>query len=168
MIIMIFGLPGSGKSYFAENLAKVFGATYLSSDQVRKELSHNPKYSEDQKRQVYENMLGRLERLCKENAVVILDATFYKKAIRQQFIEKTALIKQSMIFIEVQASEEIIHNRVSEPRQHSDADFQVYKKIKNQFEPMEETHLVLQSTNDNIEAMLTEAKEYIKSKSTSL
>jgi len=164
MIIMVFGLPGSGKSYFAERLVKVYKAAYLSSDRVRKEISNDPEYSEDQKLRIYESMLSRIENLCKENAFVVLDATFYKKSIRQQFIEKADLIYQQLVFIEVQASEGIIYDRVSRPRDRSDADFEVYKTIKRQFEPLEESHLVLQSTNDNINSMLEDATAHIESK----
>lgn len=165
MIIMVCGLPGSGKSFFAEHLAKELSAVYLTSDQLRKELSQKPKYNEDQKLQVYKAMLDRLEKRCKEKEIVILDATFYKKSIRQQFIEKAKLINQLLLFIEIQASEDIIFDRVSKPRTHSDADFEVYKKVKQQFEVLEEPHLVLQSTNDNIADMLKEARAYIAGKS---
>lgn len=35
--ILIFGLPGSGKSYLAEPLAEELGGVWINADQVRKE-----------------------------------------------------------------------------------------------------------------------------------
>lgn len=168
MIIMVFGLPGSGKSFFAEKLTEIIGAAYLSSDQVRKEIAKHPDYSEADKKKVYMVMLGKLEKALADHSTIILDATFYKKSIRQLFVEKAQMMGQQLLFIEIRADEYIIASRVGQKRKYSDADFEVYKKVKEQFESLEEPHLVLQSTNDNIEAMLTEAKVYIESKSTSL
>jgi len=35
MIIIVFGLPGSGKSYFASKLAERINARYINSDVIR-------------------------------------------------------------------------------------------------------------------------------------
>ena len=42
-------------------------------------------------------------------------------------------------------------------RTDSQADFEVYKKIKNEWEPFDQDHLILQSTDDNIEEILHKA-----------
>ena len=44
----------------------------------------------------------------------------------------------------------------------SEADFEVYQKIKNQWEPLNEDHLILQSTDDNINEMLNKAAGYLQ------
>ena len=57
MVVIVFGLPGSGKSYFASRLAKKLEADYISSDQVRKKLFTRPDYSEEGKKQVYKKLV---------------------------------------------------------------------------------------------------------------
>ena len=66
--------------------------------------------------------------------------------------------------IEVTATEDIIAGRVNKPRENSEADFDAYLKVKEQFEPLDKEHLVLNSTNDNIESMLQEAQNYLNIK----
>jgi predicted kinase len=72
--------------------------------------------------------------------------------------------KEEISFIEVQADENIIRQRLKKPRQYSEADFEVYKLIKQQNEPIDEPHLILKSTDDNIDEMLQKASEYLKIK----
>ncbi len=161
MIIIVFGLPGSGKSYFAEKLAEMMGANYVNSDRLRKELFQEREYSAQEKKIVYEHMLEEMMLAVVQKKNSIIDATFYRKKTRKLFTDKIQE-REKIIFIEVQADEEIIKERVSRKREYSDADFEVYKMIRQQFEPLVEPHLILQSTNDNIDEMLKKAADYLK------
>jgi predicted kinase len=159
MIVVIFGLPGSGKSYLAQHLSSLLHADYITSDAVRKELFSHPSYSEREKKQVYDEMLKRVaESECRKEVVV--DATLSDIRIRQEFISKVKNIAP-VYFIEVTADEVLIKERLSNSRNNSDADFDVYKKIKNTWLPFEEPHLVLHSTNDDIAEMLDVISDYI-------
>ncbi|MBK8833184.1 MAG: hypothetical protein IPN60_20530 [Saprospiraceae bacterium] len=48
------------------------------------------------------------------------------------------------------------------PRVYSEADYDVYLKLKKSAEPLTRDHLVLVSTNNNIVSMLHEALHYIE------
>ena len=98
-----------------------------------------------------------------QNKNLVLDATFHKKDTRKLFTDEMEG-KGEIIFIEVQADEEIIRERVRKKREYSDADFKVYKIILQQNEPLTEPHLILQSTNDNIDEMLEKADVYLKNR----
>lgn len=163
MIIIVFGLPGSGKSYFASRLAKMINARYVNSDKVRKELFKERIYSEQEKKAVYDKMLEQMKEAIQQKSNLVLDATFHKKEVREMFVEAMKG-KDEIIFIEVQADENIIRERVKKPRPYSEADFEVYKRISQQNEPLEKPHLVLKSTDDNIDEMLQNASEYLKIK----
>lgn len=163
MIIIVFGLPGSGKSYFASRLAKMIGAKYVNSDQLRKELFSVRDYSEREKSIVYEKMLEEMKVALEKKHHLILDATFHKKNTRQLFMNEMEG-RGAIVFIEVWAEEEIIRERVKKKRDFSEADFEVYTFIRNQQEPLTEPHLILQSTNDTIHEMLEKAVEYLKNK----
>lgn len=159
MIIVIFGLPGSGKSYLAQHLSKMLHAEYIGSDAIRKELFKYPSYSQQEKKLVYDEMLKRISN-SEYRKEVLVDATFSDVAIRQEFISKIKDIA-TVYFIEVIADETLIKQRLSTPRNESDADFDVYKKIRNTWQPFEEPHLVLHSTNDNLAEMLDVVSDYI-------
>lgn len=160
MIVIVMGLPGSGKSYFAKRLATIIHAGYISSDKVRKTLIARRTYVEEEKELVYADMLEQMQQVIRENKDVVLDATFYKDAIRKKFIQ-AAGEKIEIIFIEIIAGEELIQERLKQKRADSEADFSVYKIIRGRWEPLQQAHLQLESTNNNIDSMLDKTLKYL-------
>ncbi|NEN25799.1 AAA family ATPase [Cryomorpha ignava] len=156
MIVIVFGLPGSGKSYFASRLADRIHAGYVNSDRVRKELFEKSDYSKEEKKAVYEKMLKVMKGAMEQNNDLVLDATFHEKETRDLFINE-AKGTATVFFIEVKADEEIIKERLKKERPYSEADYEVYRMISQKNEPLSEPHLILQSTNDNIDEMLEKA-----------
>lgn len=156
---MVLGLPGSGKSYFSSRLAQKINAEYLNSDKIRKDLFPVRTYSESEKNAVYKALLEKMQEATDKGKDVVVDATFYKNEIRDKFISN---IKEKVNFIEVWADEEIIRKRLKKKRRYSEADFQVYEFIKQQWEPLKHPHLKLKSTNDNINDMLQKAFNSLK------
>lgn len=165
MNIAIFGLPGSGKTYFASQLALKINALHLSSDAVRKDLQQMGHYEEQAKSTVYLAMLQLMEKANKNQQDVVLDATFHKRNIRDLFSEKSRELHQQLYFIEIKADESVIRERLRHKRPDSEADFGVYLKIKKESEQVEEDHLVLNSGRDSLNEMLNRAVVYIKKSS---
>lgn len=161
VLLIVFGLPGSGKSFFALQLAHLLKAKYINSDIVRMGALVKRTYSENEKRIVYNNMMSKMLIFLRRNENVVLDATFYKDEIRSAFLNK-AEGKAKILFIEVKADESLIRERLTKPRSDSEADFEVYKKIKKQWEPLQNDHLILHSTNNNVIDMLQKASTYYK------
>lgn len=161
MIVVVFGLPGSGKSYFASRLAKIINAGYINSDQLRKEMFKDRTYSEEEKAAVYKAMLEKMMGAMNQNRSLVLDATFHKNETRKLFIQE-AERKDGIFFIEVKADENIISERLKKERPYSEADLEVYKFIRQHYEPMNEPHLILESTNENVDNMLQKAVDYLK------
>lgn len=160
MVIIVLGLPGSGKSFFASRLADELKATYLNTDEVRMKMFTSRTYSDAEKMAVYDAMLVAMSDSIRNGMPVVLDGTFYKKALRNKFEEAAAQLDKKIIYIEVTAPENIIEERLKQPRKFSEADFEVYQKIKVTVEPLEEDHLVLDSTHP-VSSMLTKANHYI-------
>lgn len=163
MIVVVMGLPGSGKSFFASRLATAIHADHISSDKLRKKMIERRTYSIKEKDLVYDEMLKEMRNGIKQGKNLVLDATFYKNETRNKFEEETR-DGGKIVFMEIIADETLIKERLQSPREDSEADFTVYKIIQQQWEPIKEQHLILQSTNDNIESMLEEAITYLHSK----
>lgn len=159
MVILVMGLPGSGKSYFASRLAEKINAEYWSSDQIRKENFPERTYSDSETKKVYEILLKKMQEAIDEEKDVVLDATFYKNKIRVPFTSES---KGKIVFIEVWADEKIIQERLKKNRPYSEADFKIYHLLKGQWDPLEQPHLSLRSTNKNIDAMVLKAVNYLK------
>lgn len=159
MIIFVFGLPGSGKSYFASRLAELIDAEHLSSDRLRKEMFEQSTYSDKEKEAVYLKMLEKMKSATAQKKHLVLDATFHKNNRRKLFTDE---IKEAGVsFIEVWADDKITRQRLKYKRPDSDADYEVHKLIKQHWEPLEEPHLLLQSTNNNIDNMLQSALQHL-------
>jgi predicted kinase len=161
MVVIIFGLPGAGKSYFASRLAKMIRADYISSDWLRRDMFKERVYSEREKAAVYNVMLSKMMEAVNQHRDVVLDATFHKDDTRKLFVQKMEG-KGSIYFIEVRASENITRERLRRERPYSEADFEIYKFISHQSEPLNDPHLLLESTDENIDNMLQKAADYLK------
>ena len=96
MVVFVFGLPGTGKSYFASRLAKMIDASYVNSDRVRKELFAQRAYSDHEKKVVYDTMLVKTKEAIAMGQNLVLDATFHKKETRDTFMKQ--LSNQGKVF----------------------------------------------------------------------
>ncbi len=161
MIIMVFGLPGSGKSYFARHLKQKTGAAYFNTDMIREELDLKGIYNERSKQLVYDRLVENVTEELDKDLDVIVDGTFHKQK-RRDILTGVARKKNKRInLIEIRASEETIIKRLKSTRKYSEADYEVYIKIKKEFEPEYRNHLVLWSDAENTSEMITKAKHYI-------
>lgn len=161
MIIMVLGLPGSGKSFFAEQLANRLNAVYINSDRVRNQMQASGKYSYKEKLNVYNEMLRMTLLAIKEANYVIVDATFFRNDLRELFFTLARDCSEPVRVIEVIADEALVKERLQKPRAISQADYAVYKQVKEEFEEISTPHLILTSTNKNIDIMLLKALKYI-------
>ncbi len=85
MIIMVFGLPGSGKSYFSRHLQQETGAGYFNTDMIREELNLKGIYSEKAKQLVYDKLVEKASEQLDKGLDVIVDGTFHKQKRRDLF-----------------------------------------------------------------------------------
>ncbi|MFH0884164.1 MAG: AAA family ATPase [Candidatus Micrarchaeota archaeon] len=148
MLIIICGLPGSGKTTLAKSLSKRFAAVHVSSDITRKSMYQKPTYSEEEKAKVYANMVEEAKELLRQGRDVIADATFYRASERQRFLSLADEAGTEAFVIMTILSEEEIRKRLSRRKKGgpSDADFSVYFKVKGLFEELEGRHLVVDSS----------------------
>ena len=161
MLIMITGLPGSGKTTFAKALADSLNAVHLNTDIIRTRMGRRGKYDETAKSIIYAKMLKQTESYLHRGEGVVVDATFYKAALRKPYRQLAKKYKKQLIWIKVTALESVIKERMQQKRHYSEADFEVYLTIKDIYEPLEEGHLILHSDSYSVEKMITKTKEYL-------
>lgn len=163
MIIVVAGLPGSGKSYFAQALAKDVNAAYVNTDRVRNEMEARGKYSRDDKMLIYRIMVDKASEHLLEGRDVVVDGTFYLAATIDLFRTLSSALMTPIHFISIVADEELIRERLAQRRDDSEADYDVYLKIKEEVEPLEVAHVTIKSGRNNIDEMLSKARDYIYS-----
>lgn len=161
-LIIVCGLPGSGKSFFAKHLSDKLKAVYLNSDICRKELFPNHRtYSEKEKQNVYDVLLSSTETNLIHTGSVVVDATFYKNKLRIPFYDLANKLNCALSVIYIEAEETLVKERTSKIRTDSEADYSVYLKLKPVFEPIDIPHLTLQSTNNNIDLLLSDSITFL-------
>ncbi len=159
MLIIIYGLPATGKTTIAKELSKRIGAEHLDTDIIRKELIETPKYSYEEKLLVYKSILLLTKYLLKYTNVVV-SGTFYKEKIREEFIRVAKDVNKKFYLIECTASEEEIKRRMKKNREYTDADFEVYLKIKGEFEDTKYERLKI-NTEKSLNCCMEEILNYI-------
>ncbi len=161
-VIFFSGLPGSGKTYLAKKLAMAIGVPHISSDIVRKEMDLQQKYQTSDKHAVYKEMKRRMLAFLEKGSNVILDATYYQQELRGSFVEAAARLTDQIYWILAVCNEETTKLRVSKKRKDSEADFQVYLKIRDAFEPLEREFLSVPTDTEDEEESLRKIIAFCK------
>lgn len=160
-VVLVAGLPGSGKSYFAERLAARLGGRWLASDVVRADLGLRGRYERDDIDRVYEELLRRGTEAARAGVPPVLDATFSSRRYRARARAAAAAAGLPLRLIRVVADEPTTLRRVARAREHSEAGPEVYRLLERHFDPVEGPHLTLDSSAEDVEAMLAEAVAWL-------
>lgn len=86
MLIMLCGLPGSGKSHYGKILANKNGWEYVSRDEVRYEFVTDQAHYFDHEKEVYKEFCNRIDMHLLNDKTVIADATHLNKPSRDKLL----------------------------------------------------------------------------------
>jgi predicted kinase len=144
MIILLAGLPGTGKSTLAHALAPHLNAAILSKDQIRHALfaPQDVEYSTKQDDFVMQLMLKAAAWLFnkKPARVVILDGrTFSRRYQIDEVINTSNHLQQPWRIIECTCPEELARTRIeSQASDHpaGNRTFDLYREVQSHFEPI--------------------------------
>lgn len=152
MLILIAGLPGSGKTAIASAFAAQQHVLHLNSDALRHQMGLTGRYSLEDKKKVYAALLSRTAEALQKGLTVVVDSTFYQTSVRLPFLELASAYHVQVLWVEIRASESTLRERLSRPRPDSEADYAVYEKIREQFEPLPDDRIVIWSDQTTPEA----------------
>ncbi len=159
MLFIFCGLPGTGKTTVANFIAKKLNATMISTDHIRKKIFEKPTYQDWEKELVYKVMCLLGEHLSKTQ-ICILDAVFPKEQHRDAVKEMGKRNKIPVYFVEFVCDENTIFKRIAnKKRVLSDADYQIYLKLKKEYEPIKFEHIIIDTTAGMDEAVTALEKE---------
>ncbi len=146
-LVLIGGLPGSGKSSLAADLARRADFCVIRSDLVRKELAEAaatpPKpdafaggiYTPEWNERTYAECLRRAEALLFEGRRVVVDASFREEARRFAFLEAAARWKVPGLFLLCQVEPDVARQRLAQRMTDaSDADWSIYLQAAEAWE----------------------------------
>jgi predicted kinase len=167
VLIMLSGLPGTGKSHLANLLGPRLGLTIIRTDQVRKILFPEPTYSGSESGFVFQVAHGLIEELLMRGKGVIFDATNLSESGRSAIYRIADRAKARLLIVETVASDEVVARRLQKWAQDnaerflSDATLEVYERMKSTKEPIRRRHRVINTEADvaaTVEAIAAEVE----------
>ncbi|MFW6192722.1 MAG: AAA family ATPase [Gemmatimonadota bacterium] len=177
-LVLLGGLPGTGKTTLAEGLAQEAGFRVISSDRTRKELAgmdpdddasagfgegiYTPAWSD----RTYAACLDAAERALFRGERVIVDASFRGEERRRAFLEAGRRWGVPVLWLVCRADEETVRGRLAGPRSGgSDAGWDVYRRAAGTWdEPGERTRRVMRTvpTDGPRDAALDRALRHLR------
>ena len=146
-LVLLSGLPASGKSTVAAVLADRAGFVWIRADEVRKRLAGlDPTtsapastvgsiYSAAWSARTYAACLEHAKRVISNGGRAIVDATFLTYERRRPFVDAAVSLGCRVVGIVCTADEQAIRKRLSNRRAGpSDADYAVYRALADQWE----------------------------------
>ena len=153
-IIVVSGLPGTGKSYFSAKLAERLPAKILESDGLRKSFFPQPTYSSSESSRLFRVIHLLIKRLLKRGIPLILDATNLSEHDRERLYSIAERLSAKLILVQVVAPPAVVYRRLKartaglNQRDKSDADWQVYQRMKNSVQKIRRNHFVVDTSQD--------------------
>lgn len=148
VLVLVGGLPGTGKSFLAPHLGRPLRARVVRSDVVRKELAGidpgtsaragfgEGLYTAEARARVYAELLRTAERELAAGRPVVVDASFTQAQQRAPFAALARRLGVACLAVEVEAPLEVVRARLAaRVGDASDADFAVHERARRSHEP---------------------------------
>jgi predicted kinase len=167
VLVLISGLPGTGKSYFSRKLAEQLPSVIVESDALRKTLFPSPVYSAEESQRLFLACHRLIEELLNSGISVILDATNLVEHHREHLYRIAESLKVKLIVVWVEAPGEVVRHRLRlraegiDPQDKSDADWVVYQRMKSKVQRIRRNYFSVDTSRDIrpiIEKIVREAR----------
>lgn len=151
-LIVMAGPPGTGKSHLVREIARRVSVDTVQTDDIRRRLVAHPEYTPDENRKVFAIAHGRTEQLLRERRSVIFDATNIYEWTRRGLYQIAERTGARLLVVRVVAPESVVADRLRErllgadPKDRSEAGWDIYLRMKAEFEEIQRPHLVVDSS----------------------
>lgn len=111
LLVMMYGYPGSGKTYFARQLAEFLGMAHLQADRIRHELFEKPRHDQEEDSVVSHLMDYMCEEFLKSGVSVVYDAGVVRISQRRALRDLTRRLKANHVLIWLQIDKQSAYER---------------------------------------------------------
>ncbi len=159
VLIMLCGLPATGKSYLARRLVEQMPFVIVETDFVRKTLFPSPTYSAEESNLVHRVCHALMEKLLRRGARVIFDATNLLEFHREKVYRLARSAAARLVIVQTVAPETVVRERLEkrkvarDPDDISDANWAIYKRMVSTQQPISHSHLTVDTSGDLEEAV---------------
>jgi predicted kinase len=151
-LIVVSGLPGTGKTYFCNRLAERLPSVVLESDVLRKTLFSPPSYSAKESSQLFRAIHQLIQRLLVKGIPLILDATNLSERNREYLYSIADRLDAKLVLVRVEAPPEVVRQRLEarreKPENKSDADWGIYRRMKYSVQKIRRNHYAVDTSRD--------------------
>ena len=162
-LVVLVGLPASGKSRVAGELRKRTGAVVFESDALRRFLFPQRTYSARESQQLFAAIHAAIDELLSEGATVVLDATNLAEAERAPLRDMAARWDARLVFVRVTAPDSLIRRRLAnrsvDDIDGSEADDRVYERMRSRVEELRQPHHIVDTSQEIGPTLAVIAKE---------
>ena len=153
IIIIVFGLSATGKSYIGKVLQTYFNFHYEDADnwlpEEMKDYVHQKKLFSLEMLDNYTNIIiSKIKNLSQAHPKLVISQALYRQKNREQI--QHFFPSQKLIFLQVEADKNIINQRIIDRGDWVDLDYA--KEMHSYFQPMIDAKIII--NNDNGERSL--------------
>lgn len=120
LLLMMIGLPGAGKSFFATQFATTFNTPLVSADRVRFELFAHPAYSAEEHNIISRILGNELQELLKTKSTILIDGNCNTAAERKQLAAAAKKYGYESLIVWVQTDEATAQQRATRRKPSKD------------------------------------------------
>ena len=150
--IAVSGLPGTGKSYVCNKLAERLPFVILESDALRKALFPSPSYSSPESSHLFRAIHLLIKRLLERGVPLILDATNLSERYRERLYSIADRLDAKLVLVRVEAPPQVVRERLKarqgSPENKSDADWEVYQRMRSSVQKIQRNHYAVDTSRD--------------------
>jgi len=153
-LIVVSGLPGSGKSHFCRKLAEHVSLPILESDALRKALFSSPDYSPGESNRLFQACHLLIEELIRRGISLIFDATNLIERHRERLYRIADQTEAKLVIVRVEAPAEVVRQRLesraigADPFDRSEADWKIYQKMQASEQKIRRNHFAVDTSRD--------------------
>ncbi|MCH7484243.1 MAG: ATP-binding protein [Chloroflexi bacterium] len=153
-LIILIGLPGSGKSYFARRLAKRYPAAILDSDALRGALYESPQHTAPENARLFPATHVLTRRLLDRGVPVVLDATNLKESNRKPLYRLAREANARLVTVRLRAPFAVMRERLAkrdaarDPLDRSTAGLLVLERMRRDYQRPRRPYFVVDTSKD--------------------
>ena len=152
VLIVVSGLPGTGKSYLTSRLAERLPLTVLESDSLRKIIFSPPRYDTKESSYLFRIIYHLIEKLLAKGISLVLDATNLSERNREYLYCIGDRSGVKIVLVWVEAPPEVVRRRLGSRQEDagnkSDADWGVYQQMRPVAQKISRKHFVVDTSRD--------------------
>lgn len=154
-LVVVSGLPGTGKSFFCRKLAEHAPFLILESDALRQVLFPDPTHSPEESTRLFAAIHAIAREYLSRGISIILDATSLLERHREVLCGIADQQGARLVIVRVEAPPEVVRQRLEarrrradDPQATSQADWSVYQRMSTSLERISRPHLAVDTSCD--------------------